>query len=275
MVVRGRGCNPNERRFFNPDVFNIVLHDQRGAGRSIPTAELKENTTQYLVKDIENLRTKLKMDKIILFGGSWGSTLSLAYAETYPENVEAIILRAVYLPSKDEKDFWIDIVPKFFPYEFNALVNSYPDSLLPPTEKNLFELLISSDESTQLKIAKAADRLEWKACFLYQEDAELDEYYGDDKNNDEIIRNVLITHYYISNDCFLDEGQLLRDAYKIKDIPTIIVNGRYDILCPPVYAYKLHKILDNSKLIIAEKAGHYTTEKPIERELLLAMREFE
>jgi proline iminopeptidase len=189
--------------------------------------------------------------------------------------VEGIVLRAVYLPSKDELDFWEHVVPKFFPYEFEAIIDAYPEEMLPPTQKNLFELLTTDDQELQMKIAKTADRLEWKACFLYQEDAELDEYYGDDKNNDEIIRNVLIAHYYISNDCFLEEGQLLRDAYKINNIPTIIVNGRYDILCPPVYAYQLHKKLSNSKLIIAEKAGHYTTEKPIERELLLAMKEFE
>ena len=271
----GRGCSPYYRRFFNPDKFNIVLHDQRGAGRSKPTAELQENTTQYLVKDIENLRTNLKMDKIILFGGSWGSTLSLAYAETYPENVEAIILRAVYLPSKDDKDFWVDVAPKFFPYEFEALINAFPDSMLPPNSQNMFQLLKSEDKSTSINFAKLIDRFEWKACFLYQDDAEIDKYYGAKENEEEILRNALIEHYYVSNGCFLVDGQLLRDAYKIKDIPTIIVNGRYDIVCPPVYAYELHKKLSNSKLIIAEKAGHYITEKPIERELILAMRELE
>ena len=271
----GRGCSPYERRFFNPEVFNIVLHDQRGAGKSKPTAELRENTTQFLIKDIENLRIKLKLDKIILFGGSWGSTLSLAYAEAYPENVEAIILRAVYLPSIEEKDFWVDVAPKFFPHEFEALVNAYPDSMLPPTGQNMFQLLNSEDKSISVKFAKLIDRFEWKACFLYVDEAELDKYYGSKDNEEEILRNALIEHYYCSKGCFLDDGQLLRDAYKIKHIPTIIVNGRYDIVCPPIYAYKLHKMLDNSKLIIAEKAGHYITEIPIERELLLAMREFE
>jgi proline iminopeptidase len=271
----GRGCSPYDRRFFNPDKFNIVLHDQRGAGVSKPTAELKENTTQYLVEDIETLRKKLNLGKIILFGGSWGSTLSLAYAEAYPENVDGIVLRAVYLPSKDDKDFWEYVVPKFFPYEYEALVEVYPDSLLPPTGMNLFELLNTNDKLLQMNIAKAAERLEWKACFLFQDDEELDEYYGNIENEEEILRNMLIEHFYISNLCFLEEGQLLRDAHKIKNIQTIIINGRYDILCPPVYAYQLHKLLPKSKLIIAEKAGHVSTEKPIQKELLVAMREFE
>ena len=212
---------------------------------------------------------------MIVFGGSWGSTLSLAYAETYPENVNALVLRAVYLPDKDDKDFWRDVTPKFFPYEFEALVNAFPDSMQPPNGKDIFKLLTSEDKNTRIKFAKLIARFESKACALYKSDDELDEYYNDETNADDIHREALIEYHYISNGCFLKEGQLLKDAYKIKDIPTIIVNGRYDIVCPLGYAYQLHKNLSNSKLIIAEKAGHLSSEKPIERELLLAMREFE
>ena len=272
----GVGSKPGYRRFFNPDKFKIIQFDQRGAGKSKPLAELRENTTQHLIQDIESIRQKLEVDKMIVFGGSWGSTLGLAYAETYPENVEAIVLRAVFLSSKEEDENFLDrIAPKFFPYEFEALVTAFPDSLLPPNEKNLFKLLASEDKSVGIKFAKLIDRFEWKACFLYVNDDELDEYYGDESNAKAIYSLALIEHHYMSNGCFLEEGQLLKNAYKIKDIRTIIVNGRYDIVCPPAYAYELHKKLSNSKLIIAEKAGHYLTEKPIERELLLAMREFE
>ena len=271
----GIGSSPSYRRFFNPDKFKIIQFDQRGSGKSKPRAELRENTTQYLIQDIESIRQKLNIEKMIVFGGSWGSTLSLAYAETYPENVDALVLRAVYLPDKDDKDFWIDVTPKFFPYEFEALVNAFPDSMQPPNGKDLFKLLTSEDKNTRIKFAKLIARYESKACALYKSDDELDEYYNDETNADDIHREALIEYHYISNGCFLKEGQLLKDVYKIKDIPTIIVNGRYDILCPPGYAYQLHKKLSNSKLIIAEKAGHLHSEKPIERELLLAMREFE
>jgi len=271
----GIGSKPVYRRYFNPDKFKIIQFDQRGAGKSKPKAELRENTTQHLIQDIESIRKKLKIDKMIVFGGSWGSTLSIAYAETYPENVEGLILRAVFLPTKDDKDFWIDVAPKFFPYEFEALVNAYPDSMQPPNGKGIFKLLTSDDRLVRIKYAKLIDRYEWKACELYVSDDELDEYYGDESNEESIFNLALMEHHYISNGCFLEDGQLLRDADKIKDIPTIIINGRYDILCPPGYAYQLHKKLNNSKLIIAEKAGHLDSEKPIQRELLLAMREFE
>ena len=271
----GVGCSPSYRRFFNPDKFNIILHDQRGAGKSKPSAELEENTTQLLVEDIEQLRKELNIDKIILFGGSWGSTLSLAYAETYPEHVNGLVVRGIWFPTKEDEDFWIRIVPKYFPKEYDALINAFPDSLLPPNGQNLVKILKGNNISKRNMMAKLVLRYEDKAAGLNIKDEELDDYYNTDENIEEIYRIALIENYYASNCCFLEEGQILRDAYKIESIPTIIINGRYDMFCPPVNAYNLHKQLNNSKLIIAEKAGHSASEKPIEKELLLAMREFE
>jgi len=272
----GFGCTPTYRRFFNPEKFNIVLHDQRGAGRSKPRAKLTENTTQFLVQDIERLRQQFGIGKIILFGGSWGSTLSLAYAETYPENVEAMILRAIYLPSdQDDGDFFVNIIPKFFPIQYEHLLDVFPDSIGAPSSKEIFNVLVNSNPEDNRKYAIAIDGYEYKASGLYINNEDSDEYYSVEENIINTITCATIEHYYIGNNCFLEEGQLLRDSYKIKDIPIIIINGRYDMPCPPVNAYNLHKQLNNSKLIIVEKAGHMSSEKPIQRELLLAMREFE
>jgi proline iminopeptidase len=270
----GAGCSPYMRQFFNPDKFLIVLHDQRGAGKSRPKAEIRENTTQELVEDIERLRKKLDLGKIILFGGSWGSTLSLTYAETYPDNVSSLVLRGIWFASKEEEDNFRNGIPKFFPDTYESFVNALPDSIFPSIDKML-KLIQSEDRVDREKYAKLFSRYEYKACGLNIKDESLDEYYESEKNIDEIYTNALLEVYYASNGCFLEEGQLLRDTYRIQNISTIIVNGRYDIVCPPFSAYRLHKKLPKSKLIIVEKAGHLLSEKPIELVLLKAMHEFE
>jgi proline iminopeptidase len=271
----GMGCSPVMRQYFNPEEFLIVLHDQRGAGKSKPRTEIRENTTQNLVEDIEQLRKKLNLEKIILFGGSWGSTLSLAYAETFPENVSSMVLRGIWLASKDEEDHIWNGIPRFFPEMYESLINALPDSVLPPNSNKLRRLMQSEDRKDREKYAKIASRFEYKACGLNISEESLDEYYGSEDNMAEFYSSTLIEYYYANNGCFLEEGQLLRDTYKIQNIPTIIINGRYDMICPPVTAFKLHRRLPLSKLIIVEEAGHLASEKPIENELLKAMREFE
>jgi len=271
----GVGCTPDMRRFFNPEKFLIVLHDQRGSGKSRPNAEISENNTQNLVEDIERLRRKLKLGKIILFGGSWGSTLSLAYAQTYPDNISGMVLRGIWLATKDEEEHFWNGIPKFFPEKYESLTNELPNSALPPNSHSVLKLMQSKNQSDRNKYAKLVSRFEYKASGLNFSEEFLDEYYGLEENMGEIYTSTLIEFYYSSNDAFLEEGQLLRDTCKIQNIPTIIVNGRYDVLCPPIFAYRLHKKLPASKLVIAEEAGHSMSEKPIQRELLKAMVEFE
>ena len=277
----GTGCSPYMRRFFNPEKFLIVLHDQRGSGKSKPKAELRENTTQELVEDIEQLRKKLEIGKIILFGGSWGSTLSLAYAETYPENVNGMVLRGIFFATMEEFNNIWNGIPKFFPEMAESLRNALPgySSIAVanrfPIADRLLEILQSENNADRVRFAKLYSHYEFKACGLNMKDEYLDEYYGIESNCDEIYTNAIIEIYYSTNRCFLEEGQLLRDIGRIRDIPTIIVNGRYDIVCPPYTAYLLHKELPKSKLIITEESGHLLSEKPNERELIKAMREFE
>ncbi len=271
----GTGCSPYMRQFFNPDKFLIVLHDQRGSGRSKPKAELRENTTQNLVEDIERLRKKLNLGKIILFGGSWGSTLSLAYAETYPDNIRAMVLRGIYLATREEEDNFMNVIARFFPEMNESFLNALPDSVSSPTTDNLLKLIQSQNKADREKYAKIFNRYEYKACGLNIKDELLDEYYSAESNTDDIYANALLEVYYVNNGCFLEEGQILRDIAKIQNMPVIIVNGRYDMVCPPCTAYRLHKGLPGSRLIIAEEAGHLASEKPVEKELLKAMREFE
>jgi proline iminopeptidase len=271
----GTGCSSYMRQFFNPDKFLIVLHDQRGAGRSKPKAELGENTTQNLVEDIERLRKKLNLGKIILFGGSWGSTLSLAYAETYPGNIEGMVLRGIYLATREEEDNFMNGIPRFFPEMNEYFRDALPDSISFPTTKNLLKLIQNQNQTDREKYAKLFSRFEYKACGLNIKDELLDEYYSTDSNTDDIYTNALLEVYYIDNGCFLEEGQLLKDIARIHNIPVIIINGRYDMVCPPYTAYRLHKKLPESKLIIVEEAGYLASEKPVKAELLKAMREFE
>jgi len=266
----GAGCSPYMRRFFNPEKYLIVLHDQRGCWRSKPRLELRDNNIQALVKDIEQLRLYLELDKIVLFGGSWGSTLSLAYAEDYPANIEAMVLRGVYLATPEEFPDYYNLIGKFFPEEYQNIMDLLPDSITVVTDPVLMELY-QSDESN----LEVITRLESKAEGLCITDEELDEYYSSAENMKKLYNLYGIFYHYMTNFCFLEENQLLNNISKIQGIPTTIINGRHDLICPPRYAYILHRNLPGSKLIITEKAGHIMSEGPTQAELVKAMKELE
>lgn len=275
MVLHGGpgvGCTPRYFRYFNPEKFHVILHDQRGSLKSKPYAELKENTTQNLVEDIEKLRKHLNLGPVILFGGSWGSTLALAYGETYPQNVKGMIMRGIFTATKQEIDhFYHGGTANYFPENYKKLTALVEK----PEEKNLpaklLEKLQSPDPGTREKYAKAWATYESKIAFLEIPDQDIENFF----KNWNPYAFSLIENYYMANNCFLEEGQLLRDAEKLADIPIIMVNGRYDLVCPPITAYKLQQKLPESRLIIAEKAGHWAGELSIQRELLKAAKEFE
>lgn len=275
MVIHGGpggGCSPDMFRFFNPDKFHIILHDQRGAGQSKPYAEIRENTTQHLVEDIEKLRTHLGLGKVLLFGGSWGSTLALAYAETYPQNVSGIVLRGVFTGTKAEIDhFYHGETARYFPENYERLLQHIDN----PSQKNypaqLLKKIQSSDPSIRKTYALAWAKYEIKMAVLQIPDKAVDDIFKEWNPYD----FALLENYYMSNNCFLEEGQLLNNADKLKDIPISIVNGRYDVICPPITAYKLHKKLPNSKLIIVERAGHSANAEPLRTFLVNAVKAFE
>lgn len=268
----GGSSSPYMRQFCDPKRFLIVLHDQRGAGRSRPYGELKDNTTQHLIEDIERLRQHLELGKIILHGGSWGTTLGLAYAETYPENVSGMVLRGVFTATKNEIDhFYHGGVSRYFPEIYDALMAVLPDPSRRPLPAYLYRLIQEGDQAEKDKYSEAWVRYEGKISGLAVPDRIINDFIKDHNP----YAFALFENYYMANSCFLEENQLLRDAHKITHIPTVIVNGRYDVICPPEAAYRLHKLLPMSKLIIAEAAGHWMGERPIEGALLKAMKEFE
>lgn len=268
----GAGCDAGYFRYFNPEKFHIILHDQRGAGKSQPYAELKENTTMDLVEDIEKLRKHLGLGKVILFGGSWGSTLALAYAETYPENVDGMILRGIFTATKAEIDhFYHGGAGKFFPEVYEELASILDE----PEKKNFPQQLLtkmqSPDSLTQDKYARAWARYEGKIAFLNMPDAQLEKIL----DRWPYLAFSVIENHYMAHGCFLEEGQLLNNTDKIAGIKTILINGRYDVICPPITAYQLHQKLKNSKLVIVERAGHSSSEPGIKKALLEAARTFE
>lgn len=268
----GGGCYPTMRRYHDPAKWLIVLHDQRGAGKSKPYAELKNNNTQALVADIEQLRQHLKLDKVQIFGGSWGSTLGVAYAEAHPENVSSLVLRGVFLGTKAETDhFYHGGVGFYFPEVFANLQSlmiepdkhNYPQQLLTQLQKGNSDL--------KRKVALGWAGYELKIAHLEYSDAQVAEVFKEWDPYD----FSLIENYYMANRCFLEEGQLLRDAARIATIPTVIVQGRYDVICPPITAYRLHKSLPKSKLIMVEAAGHSASEPGIRSALIEAITGFE
>lgn len=268
----GGGTSPRARRFFNPEKFHIVLHDQRGAGQSKPKAEIKENTTQNLVSDIEKLRKHLGLGKILLVGGSWGSTLALAYAETYPENVRGIVLRGLFMATKGEIDhFYHGGTSLYFPDNYDRFINTLPDPERRPLPMYLFQLLQDEDPEVQKKYTVAWCRYEGKLAFLEVDDKLIEDWIEHHEPYD----FALLENYYMANQCFLEDKQLLDNTDKIIDIPVTIVQGRYDAICPPITAYLLHQKLPKSKLLIVERAGHTDYEDPLMSALVEAIKEFE
>jgi proline iminopeptidase len=221
---------------------------------------------------MERLRKHLKLDKIILFGGSWGATLGLAYAEAYPENVSGMVLRGIFTATKEEIDhFYRGGVSKFFPETYEKLLSSLPEPEKQPLPDYLLSLVQSKDSSDRAKYSRAWAEYEIKLASLEFPDDAMDHIFKEFNP----YAFALLENFYMANDCFLEEGQLLKDVHKIHDIPLVMVNGRYDMVCPPITAYRIHQELPKSKLVIAEGSGHWMGEKNIEKAMLEAMRDFE
>lgn len=270
----GAGCTPFYFRYFNPKVFHVVLHDQRGCGRSRPHLELRENTTAALVGDIEKLRRHLNLGKVILFGGSWGSTLALAYAEAYPGNTAGLVIRGVFTATKDEIDhYYHGGTAKFFPEDYETfLARLIADPGRGSFPSQVMDKLQTKNTADRLSFAKDWSRYEFRIAGLDSPLAEVDHMLA---GPGPYISLAILENHYMANRCFLEEGQLLRDAKKLEEIPVTIINGRYDMICPPLAAYRLHKLLPRSRLVIVEKAGHSALEPGIQTALIAAMKNFE
>ncbi|KIJ95783.1 hypothetical protein K443DRAFT_682762 [Laccaria amethystina LaAM-08-1] len=269
----GGGTDPTDRGFFNPEKYKIILFDQRGSGKSTPTASLEENTTWDLVKDIEKLRTQLGIEKWHVFGGSWGSTLSLAYAQAHPDRVKSLVLRGIFILRRSElKFFYQEGASHLFPEAWEEYLAPIPESERHDMILAYHSQLNSIHEATRNRAAKAWSKWEMATSKLYV-DPENIERASDDKFSNAFAR---IENHYFINDGFMREGQLLekQEIDKIRHIPTIVVQGRYDVVCPTTTAYALKKVFPELTLQIVPDAGHSSREPGISKLLVEATDKF-
>ena len=250
----GGGCNDRMRRFHDPAKYRIVLFDQRGAGRSTPHAELEGNTTWDLVADIEALRRLLGIERWQVFGGSWGSTLALAYAQTHPQRVTELVLRGIFMLRRWELEwFYQEGASRLFPDAWEHYL-----AAIPPVERHdlisaFHRRLTSDDEAVRLAAAKAWSIWEGATSYLHV-DPDFAGSHGDPHFALAFAR--IENHYFVNGGFFEVEDQLLRDAHRIADIPGVIVHGRYDVVCPIANAWDLHKAWPKAELTITPGSGH-------------------
>lgn len=265
----GAGCEPYHRCFFDPEKYRIILFDQRGAGRSTPHAELAGNTTQALVADMEAIRKHLDIEHWILFGGSWGSTLSLVYAETHPDRVLGMILRGIFLCRQKEIEwFYQSGASRIFPDYWQDFIKPIPEDERHDMVKAYYRRLTGDDEVARMAAAKAWSIWEGRTATLEPRKSVID-HFGNPITAFSLAR---IEAHYFMNNAFLRENQILQDADKLKDIPGTIVQGRYDLICPMESAWELHQAWHASDLFIIGDAGHSATEVGIVNALVKATR---
>ena len=253
----GAGCETYHRRFFDPDVYRIILFDQRGSGRSTPHAELEGNTTQALVADMEVIREKLDINCWVLFGGSWGSTLSLVYAETYADRVMGLIVRGIFLCRQKEIDwFYQEGASRIFPDYWQDFIAPVAEDKRDNLLKAYYEILTGKNEIAQMQAAKAWSIWEGRTATLKANKNVID-HFGSAHTALSLAR---IECHYFMNDSFLEENQILNNADKLQNIPGVIVQGRYDLICPLESAWELHQAWPKAELKIITDAGHSATE---------------
>lgn len=267
----GGGCNANMRRFFNPQVYRIVLFDQRGCGRSTPHAGLEHNTTWHLVSDIEILRAALDIDRWQVFGGSWGSTLALAYAETHPDRVSELVLRGIFLLRQKEMDWLYRFgTSELFPDLWQKFIDPIPESERGDLLQAYYRRVTSEDPVLRLQAAKDWSAWEGATITLLPDKAVADSFVADDMA---LAMARIETHYFV-NKGFMPEGQLLKDIGKVRNVPAVIVHGRYDVLCPASTAWDLSSVWPEAKLRIVPDAGHSAFEAGNVHELVMATDAF-
>jgi proline iminopeptidase len=270
----GGGSRPPDRRFFDPAAYRIVLLDQRNCGRSRPhagqpVADLSANTTAHLVADLELLRSHLGIERWLVFGGSWGSTLALAYAQAHPGRVTGLIVRGVFLslPADGPWCFAEGGVSRLFPDEWERFAGHVPEDEGDDLYAAYARRLADPDPAVHVAAARAWARWEDSTATLLPRADEEDDVA-------DLVACARLENHYFRNDCFLEPAQLLRDAHRIRDIPGVIVNGRYDLLAPPDAAWALHRAWPASVLHLVPDAGHASEEPGILHHLVEATDAF-
>ena len=255
----GAGVTGTNRRFFDPQYYRIILFDQRGAGRSTPLGELLDNTTPHLVEDIEVLRKALGVDRWIVFGGSWGSTLALAYAETYPKRCNGLILRGIFLCRPKEIEWFLYGMRMVFPEQWEVFAGHLPHQERYDLLKNYYRRLIDPNPDVHMPAAVAWSRYEG-SCSTLLSDAKIVEEF---ERKELALGLARIEAHYFTNEIFLPEDALLTNVDRVRSIPGIIVQGRYDMICPFVTAAELHDAWPEAQFVVVPDAGHSSLEPGI------------
>ncbi len=263
----GGGCSPAMRRYFDPAVYRVILFDQRGCGRSRPQASCVNNTTWDLIADMELIRRLLEIEAWMVFGGSWGATLSLLYAQTHPDRATHLILRGVFLMTKPELDwFYGGGAGRFWPEPWARFVSLVPESERGDLIKAYNKRLFSGDVAEEIRFGRAWSAWENALASVYS-NGDPGESPGDYARAFSRLEN----HYFINHGFLSADGQILANMARISHIPGIIVQGRYDMICPPVSAYRLAELWPNADLRMVRNAGHALSEPGISAELVRTM----
>jgi proline iminopeptidase len=268
----GGGGSEDVRRFFNPDLYRIIIFDQRGCGRSKPHGCLENNTTWHLVSDIENLREKLGIEKWLVFGGSWGSTLSLAYAQAHPKSVSELVLRGIFLLRKEELHwFYQDGASRIFPEAWSGFLDIIDEDKRNNLMSSYHEIFKSDDKEKRLKAAIAWSKWEAATSSLAYKPSLVEEF----SNPEFALAFALIeNHYFVNKGWFKTENQIIESIDIIRSIPAVIVQGRYDVVCPMKTAWELSEAWPEAELIVAPGSGHTAFEKEITHALISATDKF-
>jgi proline iminopeptidase len=267
----GAGCSPDHRRLFDPERYNVMLFDQRGCGRSTPHAALEANTTWDLVADIEKLREMAGVDRWQVFGGSWGSTLALAYAETHPDRASELILRGIFMMRQSELDWFYQAgASAIFPDKWEAFLAPIPEGERGDLVAAYHRRLTSEDPEVRLEAAKAWSGWEGATITLLPDPKLLDEHMSDEF----AIAIARIENHYMVHRGWMEEGELLRGIDRIRHIPGVIVQGRYDACTPPTSAWDLHRAWPEAELHIIPDAGHAYNQPGILDRLIRATDQF-
>ncbi|WP_018150753.1 prolyl aminopeptidase [Leeia oryzae] len=265
----GSGITPTSRRFFDPALYHIVLIDQRGAGKSTPPGEIRDNTTQHLIADIEAVREMLSIDQWLVFGGSWGSTLSLAYSQAHPARCLGLILRGIWMASPAEVDWWMNGTRNVFPEAWETYAGFLPEDerhdILGAYERRL----LSDDPAVYLPAARVWEAFENQCAQLLPPVA--NPAVSGDRNAANVARLECL---YFRHNAFMQPGELLAGVARIRHLPCVIVHGRYDMICPVRYAHVLHAAWPGSVLQIVPDAGHSALEPGIAARLVAATGQF-
>ena len=263
----GAGLSPQHRRFFDPEYYRVILFDQRGAGKSTPLGEWRNNTTQLLVDDIEQLRVKFGIERWLVFGGSWGSTLALAYGEAHPERCLGFILRGIFLCTAAEIDWFLHGVQWFYPELYDEFVAPIPEQERGDLLTAYTTRMLCDDPAVFWPAARAWSRFEGRRVFLLPQ--------PDEPASDTLDLGVgRLEAHYMANLGFFSDDQLVREAGRIAHLPCVIVQGRYDVICPPLSAHRLHQAWPGSLLQMIPDAGHGALETGIASALVGATERF-